>query len=66
MNDNVKRLYRSRTNRSISGVCGGLGEYLRIDPVVIRLLWVIACFCSAGLAVIGYFIAAAIIPEEMN
>ena len=67
MNDNnVKRLLRSKTNRSICGVCGGIGEYLGIDPVVIRLLWVILCFITAGMGVLGYFIAAVIIPEQAD
>jgi phage shock protein PspC (stress-responsive transcriptional regulator) len=63
-NNTYKRLYRSRTNRTICGVCGGLGEYLNIDPVVVRVLLVVAAFMSAGVAIVGYFIAAVIIPEE--
>jgi len=35
-----KRIYRSKTNRIIGGVCGGVGDYLGIDPVLVRLLWV--------------------------
>ena len=66
MDNNMKRLYRSRTNRSISGVCGGLGEYLNIDPVVIRLLWVLGSFASVGIGVVAYFVAAVIIPEQMD
>jgi len=65
MNNDMKRLYRSKTNRSISGVCGGLGDYLGIDPVIIRLLWVLGSFASVGMGVVAYFIAAVIIPEEM-
>ena len=65
MNDNnMKRLMRSRNNRTICGVCGGLGEYLNIDPVIIRLFWVIFCFISAGMGIFVYFIAAAVIPEK--
>ena len=37
-----KTLYRSKGNRVIAGVCGGIGEYMDIDPTVIRLLWVLA------------------------
>ncbi|KYH36576.1 MAG: hypothetical protein AYL29_012500 [Candidatus Bathyarchaeota archaeon B24] len=59
----VRRLYRSRRNRVIAGVCGGIGEYLNVDPVIIRLLWVAMIFIwGAGLLL--YIIAALIIPEE--
>ena len=59
----VKRLYRSRKNRVLAGVCGGLGEYLNIDPVVVRLIWV-AISLVWGFGIILYVIAALIIPEE--
>jgi phage shock protein C len=58
-----KRLYRSRKNRVLAGVCGGLGEYLSIDPVVVRLIWV-AISLVWGFGIILYIIAALIIPEE--
>ena len=49
-------------NRTICGVCGGIGEYLNIDPTVIRVLWVIfACMGGAGL--LAYIVAAIIIPK---
>ncbi len=55
-----KKLYRSEQNRMLLGVCGGLGEYLGIDPTLIRLLWaVLAC---SGTGIVVYFIAAIIIP----
>lgn len=60
-----RRLYRTRENRVFSGVCGGIGAYFDIDPVIIRLLWVI--FSLFGFLIIGiiiYIIAAIIIPEE--
>ncbi len=58
----TKKLYRSRTNRFICGVCGGIGEYLNIDPTIIRLLLVLlAC---TGTGILAYFIAAIIIPDE--
>lgn len=57
-----KRLVKSSMNRTICGVCGGIGEYLNIDPTVIRVLWVIfACMGGAGL--LAYIVAAIIIPE---
>ena len=57
-----KKLYRSRTNKKLFGVCGGLAEYFEIDATVIRLLWVLAVVC-AGAGILAYLIAALIIPE---
>lgn len=59
-----KRLTKSNKNRMICGVCGGIGEYLKIDPTVIRLLWVILSFCSFGSGILVYIIAAVIMPES--
>ena len=63
--DNImdKRLYKSDVNRTIAGVCGGIGEYFNIDPVVIRLLWVVFCYLG-GSGIIAYIIAAIIIPSK--
>ncbi|HIQ68313.1 MAG TPA: PspC domain-containing protein [Candidatus Faecousia excrementigallinarum] len=60
-----KKLYRSQTNRKIAGVCGGIGEYVNLDPTVIRLIWVLLVFC-AGTGLLAYLIAALIIPENPN
>ncbi len=57
-----KRLYRSIKDRKICGVCGGIGEYLNMDPTLIRLLWVISCFFAAG--IFAYIVAAIIIPDD--
>ncbi len=61
----MKQLYKSRTNRKIAGVCGGIGEYFNIDPTLIRLGFVALSFLAGGgLAV--YIIAAIIMPEQMD
>lgn len=60
-----KQLYRSRTNRKIAGVCGVLGEYMNLDPTVVRLIWVLLFF-FAGVGILAYLIAALIIPENPN
>ncbi|MFN3134490.1 MAG: PspC domain-containing protein [Candidatus Kryptonium sp.] len=60
----VKRLFRSRKNRMIFGICGGLGEYFNTDPTVIRILWVILGISSLGIAILLYLIMAIIVPEE--
>ena len=59
-----KILFRSKKNRMIAGVCAGIGEYLGLDPTVIRLLWVLLTFFSFGAGVLAYVIAWMIIPEK--
>ncbi len=58
--DMNKRLYRSDTNKMLCGVCGGIGEYLGIDPTLVRLIW--AVFACSGAGLFAYVIAAIIIP----
>ncbi|MCI8531588.1 MAG: PspC domain-containing protein [Lachnospiraceae bacterium] len=58
-----KRLLKSSSNRMISGVCGGIGEFFGIDPTVIRLIWAILTFCGLGSGILIYIIAAVVIPE---
>ena len=60
----IKRLYRSRKDRIIGGVCGGIARYLEVDPVVARLIWAVATLVSMGLGILAYLIAWVIIPEE--
>ncbi len=57
------RLYRSGRDRILGGVCGGIAEYLGVDPVLIRLLWVIGTF-AWGFGVIAYMFAWIIIPRN--
>lgn len=57
-----KKLYRSSSNRMICGVCGGVAEYLNIDPTVVRLLWVM--FGVFGLGILVYIAAAIIMPIQ--
>lgn len=59
---NNKKLYKSQTNRMLAGVCGGIAEYLGIDPTVVRLIWVIVSFVW-GFGVLAYIIAAIIMPD---
>jgi phage shock protein C len=62
MND-IRRLYLSRTNKVIAGVCGGLGEYFGIDPVILRVIAVVLVFAH-GIGLIGYFIAWLVMPKR--
>jgi phage shock protein C len=58
-----KRVYRSRTDRVLGGVCSGLAKYFGLDPVLLRVLWAIAFFVG-GAGLLAYIIAWIIIPEE--
>lgn len=64
-NNQTKRLYRSKKNQMIAGVCAGLGEYFTIDPTVVRLIFVIATIFG-GYGVIVYIILWIILPEESD
>lgn len=58
----MKKLCKSQTNRVVCGVCGGLGEYLDVDPTVVRLAFVlVSVFAGSGLLV--YLIAALVMPS---
>ena len=59
----VKRLYRSRTDKKIAGVCGGLAKYFDVDPVIVRLSWLLFVLL-AGTGLILYIIAWIVIPLE--
>jgi phage shock protein PspC (stress-responsive transcriptional regulator) len=58
----AKRLYRSRKDSIIAGVAGGIGEYLEIDPVLIRIAFVVSAF-AGGFGILIYIIAWIIMPE---
>lgn len=57
------RLHKSTKDKIISGVCGGLGEYFRVDSSIIRIIWAIAAF-AYGTGILLYIIAAIILPSE--
>lgn len=59
-----KKLFRSKKDKMVAGICAGIGEYLDMDPTVIRLLWVLLTFMSLGAGVLAYVIAWIIIPEK--
>jgi len=60
----IKRLYRSRHDKVLGGVCAGIARYINVDPVVVRLLWVVLTLISMGLGIVVYIIAWIIVPEE--
>ncbi|MBI4169830.1 MAG: PspC domain-containing protein [Acidobacteria bacterium] len=59
-----RRLYRSRLDRKMGGVCGGIAEYFGIDPVIVRLLWVAVTIVSMGAGILLYIIALLVVPSN--
>lgn len=62
--NNVKRLYRSRSDRMIAGVCAGLADYLDIDPTIVRLLFVLG-FVAGGATFWAYLVMMLVVPEQV-
>ena len=61
-----KRLYRTENNEAkVLGVCGGIAEYFDVDPVLIRVLWVIMVF-AFGTGLLAYFICALCMPKKSD
>lgn len=58
----MRRLERSRSQRILMGVCGGLAEYLRVDPDLIRVIWILSVLCG-GIGIIPYVVAIFLLPE---
>lgn len=60
----IKRLHRSRQERMIAGICGGLAEYGEMDPTIVRLVWAILTLLTGVFpGIIAYLLAWIIIPE---
>ena len=59
----AKKLYRSRRSSMIAGICGGLGEYLNVDPTIMRLAAVLLAFAD-GIGLIAYIIAWIVVPRN--
>lgn len=60
----IKRLYRSRTNRMVAGVSGGLGEFLGLDPTIVRLIFVFSTLLLGGSGLLVYVVMLLVVPEE--
>jgi|TARA_Y100000310_G_C20616942_1_gene781136 phage shock protein C len=62
----MKQLYRNTREGKIAGVCAGIGEYFNIDPVIIRLIFIVVTVCSYWFmgGIIAYIIAWIIVPEQ--
>ncbi len=64
--NNRRELTRSKFDRKISGVCGGIGEYFKIDSTIVRILWVFATLASAGFGILAYIIMIITLSESDN
>jgi phage shock protein PspC (stress-responsive transcriptional regulator) len=61
----MKRLFLSTSDKKIGGVCGGIAEYMELDPTIVRLLTVVLAFITAVIPVlIGYILAWIIVPRK--
>lgn len=63
MEEPIKKVYRSRDNRMIAGVCGGLAKHLGIDPLLVRIFFVLLIFAN-GIGIILYLILLILVPLE--
>ena len=59
-----KTLYKSRKDRFLFGVCGGLAEYFEVDPTLVRILT--AVLCTTGTGLLLYIVAAVVMPEHVE
>ncbi len=61
----MKKLYKSKENKVFSGIIGGLGEYFNVDPVILRLLWIVIVI-STGIfpGILAYIIAIWVVPKN--
>ncbi len=58
-----KKLYKSRNDQKIDGVCAGIAKYFDVDPTIIRLAWVLFCVLG-GSGILAYIVCALVIPRE--
>lgn len=64
MDNPAKKLYRSKNDRMIAGICGGLAKYFNIDPTVVRLITVLGFFVTASAFFWAYLVLWVVVPEE--
>ncbi len=62
--NNSKKLYRSKTNKVIGGVCGGLGAYFKVDPIIVRVVFVLLLLPGGLPGFIPYVVIWAVVPVE--
>ena len=61
----IKKLYRSKSNKVLAGIIGGLGEYLYIDPAILRVIWILIIVFTAFVpGVVAYFLMLLVVPKN--
>ncbi len=66
MSSQPRKLYRSRDNRMIAGVCAGLADFFGIDPTVVRLVFAAGAILGFGSFILIYLVLFVVVPEELN
>ncbi|MBK6909898.1 MAG: PspC domain-containing protein [bacterium] len=61
-----RRLLRTANDKKIAGICGGFGSYFKVDPTLVRVLWILAVFLSAGVALLLYLILWIVMPLDID
>jgi phage shock protein C len=64
MTENIKKLYRSTSDRMVAGICGGLGDYFGIDSTLVRLIFVFGAIFTGSALFWAYIIMLIVVPEE--
>lgn len=59
-----RKLYRSKTNRKIAGICGGIGEYFDVDPTIVRIIFIILLLPGGLPGLLPYIILWVIVPDQ--
>jgi len=59
----TRRLYRSRDDRKLAGVAGGLADYLNMDPTIVRVIWIVLGVTTGPVALVAYILFAMIVPK---
>jgi phage shock protein C len=60
----VRRLYRSRNQRMVAGVCGGIAEYSNLDPTLVRVLFILLAFVTGGCTLLAYPVLWIVVPDQ--
>ncbi|MFA5106395.1 MAG: PspC domain-containing protein [Candidatus Micrarchaeia archaeon] len=63
--EKVKRLFRSKKNRILGGVCAGVAEYLGIDPNIVRVIWIVVSLVY-GIGLLAYIVMWLLLPENQD
>jgi phage shock protein PspC (stress-responsive transcriptional regulator) len=59
----ARRLYRSRDDRKLAGVAGGLADYLSMDPTIVRVIWIVLGLTTGPVALVAYILFAMVVPK---